>query len=152
MIQEMILYCGVKHFGFSLQALTKSYLGVHLAKDVRLEFTRIGSNPFNRRQVKYGANDIVYPVLIHRIQMKKLRDENLLVCQRLENNFLKVIAEMEFHGMLVDVPRWLEIYEKTKIKMAEALEKLDNYLITNRAIPFIGTLNMFTGKPDIKVN
>jgi DNA polymerase I-like protein with 3'-5' exonuclease and polymerase domains len=152
MIQEMILMCGIQRRGFNLQKLAEKYLDVHLPKDVRLEFTTLNGRNFNSRQIRYGANDILYPIYINELQQKKIKEQELEVCVHLENSFVKIISEMEFNGMLVDTEKWMTIYERNKVSMAEALEDLNQYLIDNSARPFIGTINMFTGKPTISVN
>jgi DNA polymerase-1 len=152
MIQEMILVCGLQHSGFGLQNLVKKYLNIYLPKGTRLEFTKIGDKQFKRRHIKYGADDIIYPVLINEFQEKQILNDNLQICQKLENNFIRILGEMEFNGMLVNTNKWLSIYKENKKLMIETLNQLDSFLIEKKARPFIGTINMFTNRPTISIN
>jgi DNA polymerase-1 len=145
-LQEMILLCGKQKSGFSLQKLTEKYLDRQMYKDVRLEFTTIGTQPFKHRHVKYGRDDILYPIKINELQKELIEKDQLKVVSRLENKYSKCVSEMEFHGIFYDQKRWLELYRENLKKFRETEKALDTYVIENNLYPFIGSLDLFTNE------
>src|SRR5690606_28529407 len=81
-IVEQIIYCGLDQYTFkipgkneevkrfSLEALDYIYLKKVVQKKTRLEFLKIGSKPFTKSQIYYGAEDIYNPLLIREQQLK----------------------------------------------------------------------------------
>lgn len=151
-VAEQVLECGLKMRGFSLAALSEKYLSKVLPKDVRMEFTKIKGQPFNKRQVTYGCNDIIYPLKLLPILQKRVNQDDLFVCNRLEQRFVQVVGEMEFNGMYVDKDRWREIYTQNQNMSKEMVQQLDDYLIDNKVTRFLGPYDLFTGKPSVIVN
>jgi len=146
-IQEMILECGKKSFGFSLAALVKKYLNIDLPKATRLEFLSIGMTPFSPRHLVYGAEDIKMPILVNEKQQILIEEQNLQRTVYLENKEAAVVGEMEFNGLFVDSKRWEDLAIENTMKMRQYKEKLDSYVIDNNIHPFVGTIDLFTSRP-----
>lgn len=89
-LQEMLLMCGLQKSGFSLDKLSKKYLDVTMYKDVRMEFTTIGTQPFKERHVKYGLNDIINPIEINEKQRVLIKERGMEVVVRLEMRQLEI--------------------------------------------------------------
>jgi DNA polymerase I len=142
-VQEMILECGRKLSKWSLQALSEKYLSIHMEKDTRMEFTRIGDSPFNLRQITYGVNDIVNPLKINEIQERLIKRDNLEVVTRLENQFVRVIAEKEFNGIYVDKKKWIDLYEQNLKEYHNSKKALDQYVIDNKFYDFLSAPDLF---------
>lgn len=152
MIVEMILECGVKSFGFGLAKLAEKYVKFHMPKDVRNEFTIIRKQEFNSRQIQYGGRDVLIPMYIYWQQQKRIKKDELGMCVYLENKFVAVCAEMEYHGMYVDKELWLDLHEKNKKALIQAEIDLNSYLIENKMVKYLGPIDMFTQEITILVS
>jgi DNA polymerase-1 len=129
-LAEQILYNGYD-IEFNLKALNKKYLGKEVDKSTRLNFLNIGSRPFSKTEIVYGAEDILHPLQIREYQLKKLKEENLISCVDLEMKFLPVLGDIEYKGINFNKEIWLETYEKNLKQVIELKDKLDNYIIKN---------------------
>ena len=129
MIVEQILYNGL-NMSASLKDLNKRYLDITVDKGTRLEFLSIGIKPFTKRQIEYGAEDILYPLLIREFQLKKIMAKDVGKCVNLEMNFIPVIGNIEYIGMNFDTKIWTNTYNGNKTKFDELENKLDNFVLT----------------------
>jgi len=94
------------------------------SKSTRVEFTKIKEEPFTKRQIIYGANDVWMPLLIRRYQIRRVRKDSLSSCVKLEHRFLPVLAEMELNGVYLNSVSLLEQNKICEQKEIEALDKL----------------------------
>lgn len=119
MVAEMILMCGLQKRGFSLERLSKKYLGfsyassnqldlfaapnaIHLTKATRQSFRHVHDKPFTKEQVVYGLKDIEHTIRIYNHQLEKLAEQDLLSTCWLEFMTTVALAEMEFFGFYLD--------------------------------------------------
>lgn len=145
MLVERILYNGLKP-DCSLKALNRKYLNVEVDKDTRLEFLSINSKPFTKKQIEYGAEDILYPILIRKKQLSLIKQKNLKRTVDLEMKFLPVLGDTEYKGMNVNKVKWKELYNKNLQIFNELKDQLDDFILTNlRDSPFINNqLTLFS--------
>ena len=126
---ERVLHCGKQEYGYSLSKCCERYLGVTLDKTVRNKFIGLTGQPYTVDQITYGANDVVHLIDIREKQMAKLRAYSLEDTARLENEVVKVFAEIEYEGLMVDKDRWVEMAEQN-VKLAYEQElKLDDMVL-----------------------
>lgn len=130
MIAEQILFNGLKP-EYSLAALNKKYLNVEVDKSTRLEFLTIGSRPFSLRQIKYGAEDVLYPLQIRDLQLLDLKAKRVTNCMSLEMKFLECLGDIEYKGMHFNKEKWLELYNSNRKLSDEIKKELDDYIIDN---------------------
>lgn len=136
-------------YRYSLEALAIRYLGiksvadidlfnqedeedvdtVYIDKSTRLGFLTIGEKTFTISQIKYGAEDIEYPLRIKQIQERGKNGYNPQFLHKLENDFCLVLADIELRGLGFTQEQWLKVYEEKKKQYKERLEKLNNYII-----------------------
>lgn len=119
MVAEMILKCGIQKRGFSLEKLSKDYLGfsyassnqmdlfappdaIHLTKATRQSFRHVGDKPFSKEQVVYGLKDIEHTIRIYNLQLKQLCAQDLLSVCWIEFMTTTALAEMEYFGFFLD--------------------------------------------------
>jgi DNA polymerase-1 len=152
MIREKVLETGRKQRGFGLKDLAKKYLKVNMPKEVRTEFTHIHNQPFDDRQILYGGNDVKYPIRIYYKQQLRIQNDQLGVTVHLEQQYVRVIAEMEFWGMPFREDIWNDIYHKNVDALVERLAALDDYVRDNKITKYLGPVDMFTGKQDVHMN
>lgn len=104
-------------------------------KSTRLQFLTIGDKPFTIEQILYGADDIVYPLLIMERQQlgRKISEKDIYYpdfCIRLENSFVNVLADIELNGMKVDVPMWNALAGKKEEEYGKRMKELNSYVTT----------------------
>ena len=130
MIVEQILYNGYgKRNG--LKDLNKRYLNIEVDKSTRLEFLNIEDKEFTLKQIEYGAQDILYPLLIREKQLLEIENKNLSRCIDLEMLFLEVLGDIEYKGINFDKDIWLNTYNQNYQKYLSAKEELDKFIIDN---------------------
>ena len=128
MIAEQILYNGLNKRN-SLDQLNQRYLKVYVNKSTRLEFLSISNRQFTKRQIEYGAEDILYPMLIKELQLEKLHVEELMNCFNLEMKFLLSLGDIETKGLCFNKEVWTIAYEKALEKHKEVEEILNTCVI-----------------------
>ena len=127
MIAEKVLFNGLG-LDNSLKALNQRYLGITVDKTTALEFLSIEDKPFTRRQMRYGAEDVLYPLLIREKQLLDIQKKNLSNCISLEMLFLLVLGDIEYKGMHFNRAKWLDTYSKNKEEFILLQNKLDSFV------------------------
>lgn len=140
MVQEMLLHCGKRNYGYSLEKLAERYLKFKYAKtnqldlfssndnvgvlnkSLRKSFKNQGSKPFTYEQYLYGCTDIAFTYLVYERQLIEIIKWGLSLCSWLENSFTLAMAEMEYNGMYIDQSMWVAQYERN-VKQREDYKK-----------------------------
>ena len=135
-----------------LGKVTQKYAGVTLDKSVRGKIHRVG---LTDEVIVYGAKDVKY---LHTIKEKQLisiakyRLENIL---ELENEVVKVFAEMSYTGINFDADKWLEISKITEKNTKGLIKELDSIVLSDiklkRFVPNAFQQNLF-GEEERKLN
>lgn len=130
MIAEKILFNG--HFLLSsLKELNLRYLGITVDKTIRLSFLSIRDRPFTDEEIKYGAEDVEFPLKIRELQLVDAEKKDLLNTLRLEFRFTAVLGEMEYTGICFNKEKWLVTYAENLEKYNTLLLDLDKFVIEN---------------------
>lgn len=122
-----------------------------LDKSTRLQFINIGDKPFTYDQVTYGADDIIFPILIRQRQLvgRVLSDGTVhrpLNWMKVENHYCLVLAEMENNGMPVVREMWEALHDKNEIIMQKRQAAITNYVLQTYPEYSAGTFDLFTGE------
>jgi len=126
---ERVINCGKQDHGYSLARCTERYLGHTLDKETRNKFIGLKGQPYTVDQITYGANDVVYLLDIREKQLALLRTYELEQVARLENEVVRVFAEIEYEGLDIDKDKWTVMAEKN-VKLAFEQEiKLDKLVL-----------------------
>ena len=150
MLVETILTIGLQESGRDLKTIVKKYCDVDLDKSIRGEIITKG---LNAAVIRYAAYDVVYleDIMIQQMaQVKRLKLDNAV---KLDNEFVKVLAYIEYCGIKLDWQKW-------KIKSTKDLEEvikkkaaLDGWLMEHGYTKYFnGMLDMFTGQQDCTLN
>lgn len=120
MLAEKLMWLGYPAgmHSMSLQSAGINYCGVTLDKTVRGKINSVGLTP---EVIVYAAHDVKYEIPIYKAQLKKLEEKGLLKAAEFENEFVKVLAYIEYCGVKLDVPRW-----KRKMKNDEITSEIYN--------------------------
>lgn len=119
MIAEQRLYQGVDHSN-ALVALTTRYLGIlpeGMDKNVRSEFIGVDPNTFQfqNKHIVYAANDTVPLFEIKRKQEVLIdKAKQRFLIYDIEFPLIRVLAEAELEGWILNTKKWLELNEKQK--------------------------------------
>ena len=144
MLAELVLIGGGNEYGkVSLAAVVKKYFNKTLSKEARSFFPKwMPGIQIPQTQIKYLANDLIYPFLIEQIQTPLLKQHNLTFTAKLEFAVSSAIADMELNGMPINKGMWMDIAGTVK-KEAEKSK-----LILNNYFSKVCSVNLFN-EPDI---
>ncbi len=130
MLVEQVIYNGL-NYNNSLEALNKRYLGIQVDKSTRLEFLDIKDKPFTLKQINYGAEDILFPLLIRDKQIPKVYKKQVQGVLNLEFQYVSVLGDMEMNGMYFDKEVWTNTYNKNLIESKRAKGELNKFVLDN---------------------
>lgn len=119
---------GTKYYEYScsLKAVGKNRLGIELDKTVRGKIKDVGLTP---EVINYAATDVEYLEDIKDSQQIDIDRENLQKAVDLENEFVKVLAYIEFCGVKLDVNKWKAKMAADKAKLDSAVSTLNNIVL-----------------------
>lgn len=113
-------------FSCSLKAVGQNRLGIELDKTVRGRIKTVGLTP---EVIQYAAGDVEHLEDIKNSQQIDIDKENLQKAVDLENEFVKVLAYIEFCGVKLDVDKWKAKMAKDKAKLDEASKELNDFVL-----------------------
>ena len=150
MLVETILTTGLQIAGRDLKTIVKKYCDVDLDKSIRGDIIIKG---LTANVIRYAAFDVVYLEDVMNSQMKLVKGARLENAVKLDNEFVKVLAYMEYCGIKLD---WIKWKEKSLKDLKEVIDKkiiLDKWLLDNNYLEyFSGMEDMFTGQQDCILN
>ena len=128
---EKILHCGKDDYGFGLDKLCSRYLQVELNKSVRNRFVGLTGAPFTIDQIVYGAKDVEYLEKIYNLQQPEIAVKQLRTVVTLENKAVEVFSEIEYEGLIIDLPEWKKMSLKNIAEAKEYEKVLDKVLLAD---------------------
>ena len=133
-LAESVLYCGNVLHKKGLAPVAKARLGIDLDKSIRDQIWKEG---LTKRVIEYSASDVKWLELIKEKQDIELNEKDLQVALKIENNFVLVLAYIEYCGFKLDKEQWAKKCEKDLINMQESKKKLDEFIINGKYNNFI---------------
>ena len=150
MLVEFILTIGLQLAGRDLKTLCKKYCDVDLDKSIRGQIITKG---LNAAVIRYAAYDVVYLEEIMDKQMYQVSYLHLDNAVKLDNEFVKVLAYIEFCGIKLDWAKWKEKSFKDLEELAQKQVELNQWLEDNNHSEwFSGSYDLFSGKMDCTIN
>lgn len=116
----------VYKFSTSLKAVAQNRIQVELDKTVRGKIKSVG---LTAEVVQYAGTDVEYLEDIKDSQSIDVERENLQKAIDLENEFVKVVAYMEFCGVKLDIDKWQAKMDKDKAKLNSAAKELNDFVL-----------------------
>jgi len=110
----------------SLKALCKNYLDIDLSKEERGKMRFKG---LVESTILYAAYDVRFLHDIRDKQLLLIRNFKLDKILELENEVTIAYAKMEYHGVLIDIPRWNEVIKTIQDKVSSIEKELDDIVI-----------------------
>jgi DNA polymerase I-like protein with 3'-5' exonuclease and polymerase domains len=125
---ERILTTGIDTARRSLDAVVYKYCKIELDKSVRGHIHREG---LSTRVIKYAADDVKYLHQVKRKQEVALEENNLQKTASLDNQFVCVLAYIEFCGMYLNPEQWRQKCEDDLKDLNAVKIKLDDFILEN---------------------
>ena len=151
-LAERILTTGIDTARRSLDVLAHKYCKIELDKTIRGSIHREG---LSTRVIKYAADDVKYLHQIKRKQEVALRDKELIRTVTLDNEFVLVLAYIEYCGMYLNPTDWKQKCQQDLRALEEVKSKLDNFILDNIHIypQYVNRqLSLFTEGLTCKIN
>jgi DNA polymerase-1 len=147
---ESVLNMGRKRIKKSLDALVYRYTKENMDKEVRGVIHKEG---LSKRVIIYAANDVRYLSMIKRKQLTKINEVELSKALDLDNQFVKVLAYVEYCGFKLDGNKWQAKMDADISRLTQAEKALDNYIFDNNMRKYIDNqLDMFSDDLKTKLN
>ena len=125
---ERILTTGIDTVRRSLDAVVYRYCKIELDKTVRGHIHREG---LSTRVIKYAADDVKYLHQVKRKQEVSLVDNQLVRTATLDNEFVLVLAYIEFCGFFMNREQWQIKCEEDLKDLNVVREQLDKFILDN---------------------
>lgn len=125
---ERILFTGIDTVRKSLDAVTYKYCKIELDKTVRGHIHKEG---LSSRVIKYAADDVKYLHEIRRKQIVALEEKGLKRTASLDNEFVKVLAYIEFCGFYMNPEDWQNKCNQDYSDLMEITRKLNLFILEN---------------------
>ena len=110
----------------SLKSAGKYYCNIELDKSIR---GKIISSGLSQDVIIYSANDTKYETKIYESQLKLLEKKGLLKAIQFENEFVKVLAYIEYCGVKLDVNKWKNKMKKDAAIRDKHLKELNTWVV-----------------------
>lgn len=131
LLVETIITNGSQFGGRSLDKLVAKYANEYMSKEVRDMIVRVG---LTEAVVDYGLDDVKYLSIIKEKQMETVKKYNLETAVKLDNNFVKVLAYVEFCGIGFDQVKWLAKCDQDEIEWAQKEQELNDLVIADERL------------------
>lgn len=134
-LAEQVLSNGLSsEKGFhGLQGIMKRRFNIDISKEEQLSF---GTGPYNDKQIQYAAIDVIKMGELRNIQIAEMKAADKRINQKgnkgfmktmwWENEFVKVVADMEITGIRINKDKWYAIEDSIRPIYDEALKNLNN--------------------------
>ena len=126
-LAEKILFLGFPPgiVSLSLQACCDRYLGIFLDKTVRGQIHA----GMTEEVIVYAANDVVHLEDIMNLQLKTITARGQKVALDIENEFVRVLAYIEYCGIKLDPVKWKAKMDKDAERLRVAEHKLNEWVV-----------------------
>ena len=126
-LAEKILFLGFPPgiVSLSLQACCDRYLGIYLDKTVRGQIHA----GMTEEVIVYAANDVVHLEDIMNLQLKTITARGQKVALDIENEFVRVLAYIEYCGIKLDPVKWKAKMDKDAERLRIAEQKLNEWVV-----------------------
>ena len=137
MLAEKLLNMGKDVQRNDLSSILKKYLDIDMDKELQTSFNSCST--ISDEQMKYIILDVIHLHTVKSIQIEDMRNHDALLQKNFNSNknrgliktnwwnheFYKVIADMEYKGVMLNVDKWKDLYAKAKPLVSKATKNLD---------------------------
>ena len=146
MITEQLLTKGVKMKGFGLGELSEKYRAGKLDKTIRKQFQEMKyGDAFTKEAIEYAAEDVRVTPLIYHEQLKIAEAKGMRKLVELENQTVRVNAEMELNGIYIDQDKWIALEDAAIAERDVAEAALQKHFEAHYPMNLFGKLDINYG-------
>lgn len=151
-LAEVKLHQGLLGIRKNLQVLTEKYCQTNdVDKAKRGWIHKYGL--YHHEVLKYAAYDVKYLERIKEAQERLLLDKNLTKAVQLENEFVVVLAYIEYCGIYIDKNQWINKVNRAKNDLDILHKDLNKFIIDNNLTKYINSqLNLFSTEKEVLIN
>lgn len=145
MLAEVILNTGYKigEVGVSLDKLGMRYVGKNISKTIRGQINYLGLTP---AVIDYAAGDVEHLSQIREKQLVRIKEEELENILWLENQVVRVFAEMEYNGIYLDRDEWKQVNKEYTKELLRFEDVLNKYIANHKVSKYYTiSIDMFRG-------
>lgn len=121
---EKVIQAGRMRRGFGLADVLQRRLGIEMDKELQKSFIN-HKGPFSTAQLEYAADDVINLEDLFRHQCTEAHKDGVGRTVALESDVVAAFGDMEYDGMILDVPGWRKILDDNIIAQAQAKNELD---------------------------
>lgn len=149
-LAECVLSMGDKSVRKGLGVLVERYAGVAMDKSMQ---QYIHEEQLSIRGITYAASDVKYLGIIKEKQIEKINSLSLGKALGLDNQFVRVLAYVEYCGFYLDADEWQKKMSQDLQDLETANNVLDDYIITNNMVEYIDNqLDLFSDEMKTNIN
>jgi DNA polymerase I-like protein with 3'-5' exonuclease and polymerase domains len=149
-LAECVLSMGDKSVRKGLGVLVERYAGVAMDKSMQ---QYIHEEQLSIRGITYAANDVKYLGIIKEKQIEKINSLSLGKALDLDNQFVRVLAYVEYCGFYLDANEWQKKMSQDLQDLEAANNVLDDYIVTNNMVEYIDNqLDLFSDEVKTNIN
>lgn len=124
MLAGRLLYMPGKPRRVNLRALAAEYLGEDLDKGLQ---TSDWDGPLTESQIEYAARDAHILLRLRQRMIPQMVAAGLVKVAEIEFACVRAMAQLEYHGIALDVPRWQALTAQVEAEREAAVEMLSPY-------------------------
>lgn len=139
-LTEKLLGMGHNNWRADLASIVKKYLDIDMPKELQTSF--IDNISITDAQIKYAVYDVLFLEKIRELQEDEIKDHDVKFKKLISKHktrglkkanwwnheFIKVLADMEYYGIKLNVKKWTALYDKALPLVVVAIEHLDEIL------------------------
>jgi len=149
-LAECVMYCGDAYHRKALNIVAKKRLDVDLDKSVR---KGIVDKAVQGEVIQYAADDVKYLHALRKNQLIEAYEKDLVKCINLENDYVLVLAYIEFCGIRLDTDAWKLKMEKDKQLLQNARKLMDNLIFSQDMKKYINyQMDLFNPELTTRIN
>ena len=150
-LAERILTTGIPTARKSLDHLVFKYCGQEMDKSVRANILKEG---LSTRVIKYAGDDVKYLHEIRDKQMVELEKLDLLKTVSLDNEYVRVLAYIEYCGVKLDIDKWRTKCLEDANTLDAKKKVLDDFIFSNDKFAHLvdNQMNLFDSELKTLIN
>lgn len=133
-VAECVLYCGDEYHRKSMGAVVKARLSIDIDKSLQKS---IAGKEIKGEYIQYSADDVKYLQKVKEHQWVEAEEKDLKKCINLENDYVLVLAYIEYCGIKLDKEKWLKKMEGDNQRLLDARSVLNKLIFSKDLTKYI---------------
>lgn len=149
-LAERHLSTGLIGHKLSLAACLYRHFKITISKQERGLIHKLGI--YHSRILRYSATDVKHLQQLDDLQQRKLKETEMINCNKLDNLFVGFLAYAEYCGVKIDADRWLIKAKADEEKLYEIEKRLNRAVVELDNPKYLKQPDLFNRNPSANVN